>query len=227
MLKSISYVVVVVCLACSPPSGRKAENAAGTVAIVQTGDVETGKVLFQTCATCHGNEAQGNEALHAPGLTNTDSWYLERQLKYFQNDIRGNSPDDPMGRQMAAMAKNLKDTVEIKHLIAYINTLADIRPYKAVEGDISKGQRIYETVCGSCHGPNGKGNELMSAPGLQGLEDWYIQNQVEKFKAGIRGNHPKDIYGAQMVQMMTLVKDEKSIADVIAYIRSTAETASE
>jgi cytochrome c oxidase subunit II len=227
MLKSISYVVVVVCLACSPPSGRKAENGEGTAAVVQTGDVETGKVLFQTCATCHGNEAQGNEALHAPGLTNTDSWYLERQLKYFQNDIRGNSPDDPMGRQMAAMAKNLKDTVEIKHLIAYINTLADIRPYKAVEGDISKGQRIYETVCGSCHGPNGKGNELMSAPGLQGLEDWYIQNQVEKFKAGIRGNHPKDIYGAQMVQMMTLLKDEKSIADVIAYIRSTAETASE
>jgi cytochrome c oxidase subunit II len=227
MLKSISYVVLVVCFGCSFSSGRKAENAVETATTVHTADAVMGKALFQTCATCHGNAGEGNETLQAPGLTNSESWYLERQLKHFQNDIRGYSLEDSIGRQMAAMAKNLKDSLEIRNVIAYINTLPDIKPLKLVEGDISKGKRVYETVCGSCHGPSGKGNELMSAPGLQGLDDWYIQNQVEKFRSGLRGNHSKDNYGAQMVQMMALVKDEQSVADVIAYIRSTAQTVSE
>lgn len=227
MLKSLSYVVVVVCLACSSPSGREEENAEDTTPLIQAGNPETGKVLFQTCITCHGNEGQGNEALKAPGLTNQENWYLIRQLKNFQGNIRGYSAEDTTGQQMSVMAKVLKDTVAIHDVIAYINTLADVKPAKVIKGDLSKGQRIYETVCGSCHGPGGKGNELMNAPGLQGLEDWYIQDQVGKFRSGIRGNHPKDLYGAQMVQMMTLVKDDQSVADVIAYIRSTTQPARE
>ena len=122
---------------------------------------------------------------------------------------------------MATMAQSLKDTTEMQDLIAYIETLADVKLITTATGDIKKGERTYQTLCGSCHGPGAKGNELMHAPRLNGLEPWYLKSQVTKFKTSLRGTHPGDVYGAPMVPMMALLKDEESVNDVIAYIQST------
>ena len=128
---------------------------------------------------------------------------------------------------MATIAQSLKDTTEMQDLIAYIETLADVKMASAVTGNVKKGERIYQTVCGSCHGPGAKGNELMHAPRLNGLESWYIKSQMAKFKMSLRGAHADDIYGAPMIPMMTLLKDEQAIDDVIAYIESTVSIVSQ
>ncbi len=60
-------------------------------------------------------------------LTNLDSWYAYRQLKNFKKGIRGYLPQDSTGVQMATMAQSLKDTTEMQDLIAYIETLADVK----------------------------------------------------------------------------------------------------
>ena len=60
----------------------------------------------------------------------------------------------------------------------------------------------------------------MHAPRLNGLEPWYLKSQITKFKTSLRGAHPEDTYGAPMVPMMALLKDEQAIDDVIAYIQS-------
>ena len=94
---------------------------------VQKGNIEKGKVLYRTCSACHGETAEGNARLHAPALTNLDSWYAYRQLKNFKKGIRGYLSQDSTGVQMATIAQSLKDTTEMQDLIAYIETLADVK----------------------------------------------------------------------------------------------------
>ncbi len=67
----------------------------------------------------------------------------------------------------------------------------------------------------------------MHAPRLNGLEPWYLKSQITKFKTSLRGAHPDDVYGAPMVPMMALLKDEQAIDDVIAYIQSTVPIVSQ
>ncbi|TQV85042.1 c-type cytochrome [Aliikangiella coralliicola] len=55
----------------------------------------------------------------------------------------------------------------------------------------------YQT-CAVCHGEKAEGNEMLSAPALAGLEEWYTVRQLNNFKKGIRGDKSEDIFGLQM-----------------------------
>lgn len=189
------------------------------------GNPVEGLALYAPCKTCHGDYAQGNQQLNAPALANSDGWYLYRQLMNFQKGIRGYVEHDTAGVQMAAMAKTLKDSVAIADVVAYIETMPDVHVSSTIKGDIKKGERTYQSTCGSCHGSAAKGNEKMNAPRLNGLDDWYLRQQISKFKTSVRGAHPEDKFGAQMVPMMSLLANEQAVDDVIAYIRSTTQTA--
>ena len=87
------------------------------------GDVEEGRRLYTTCSTCHGAEGQGRWATNAPPLAGMSDWYLERQLGYFKENIRGGHADDIYGDQMATVAGVLVGENAIEDVIAYINTL--------------------------------------------------------------------------------------------------------
>jgi cytochrome c oxidase subunit II len=226
MFRGFPCVIVLICLACGGKIDVK-EDQKRTTASSLSGNAESGKELFNTCKSCHGDAGQGDLHKHAPALTNIDSWYLYRQLKNFNLGIRGYLPEDTLGVQMASMAKVLKDTVAMLDVMAFIETLPEVSIKTELSGDIRKGERIYETICGSCHGQKALGNELMHAPRLNGLDEWYLQNQINKFKSGLRGNHPADTYGAPMVPMMALLKDDQSVSDIIAYIRSTIQIQSQ
>ena len=53
-------------------------------------DIDNGKVIYvKTCTVCHGESAQGDEALGSPKLTDISDWYMERQLLYFRDGLRG------------------------------------------------------------------------------------------------------------------------------------------
>jgi cytochrome c oxidase subunit 2 len=87
------------------------------------GDVDRGRELFQTCALCHGSEAQGNWNSNAPRLAGISDWYLVRQLNNFKQQIRGGHPDDIYGDQMYMLAGMLKNDAAVNDVVAYINTL--------------------------------------------------------------------------------------------------------
>ncbi|HMG91962.1 MAG TPA: c-type cytochrome [Chryseolinea sp.] len=215
-----SVLILVACMSCAPKNGVD-KDINGKVAQEQPlGLANEGKVLYATCKPCHGDSGQGNSHLHAPALANLDSWYLYRQLMNFKNGLRGYLPEDTVGKQMAAIAETLRDSVVLSHLAAYVETLSDVSTPITLIGDIKKGERSYQSICGSCHGPQGKGNKAMHAPRLNGLDDWYLKSQITTFRSSLRGAHPHDKYGAQMVPMATLLKDDQAINDVTAYIRS-------
>lgn len=92
------------------------------------GDPHQGQTLYQLCATCHGQRAEGNAAYQAPGLARQHDWYLLTQLQHFKAGIRGKAPDDTFGMQMQAVTMTLRNEEAMKHVIAYIKTLAPADP---------------------------------------------------------------------------------------------------
>ncbi|MDA1371047.1 MAG: c-type cytochrome [Proteobacteria bacterium] len=91
------------------------------------GNANAGRQLYATCATCHGNDGEGNAALGAPALAGQNDWYLVTQLKNFKAGYRGNLPEDGYGQQMRLMAQTLVDEQRILNVVSYINTLTGDR----------------------------------------------------------------------------------------------------
>ncbi|MEQ1354637.1 MAG: c-type cytochrome, partial [Candidatus Acidiferrum sp.] len=182
-------------------------------------DAASGKALFAVCTACHGAQAEGNPALNAPKLSGQGDWYLRRQLKNFKDGARGTHDKDVFGKVMAPMAATLANDAAIDNVVAYIKTLPDTPAPATVKGDAKKGQDDYAT-CAACHGADGRGAQATNAPRLKGMSDWYLVTQLKNFQQGIRGTHPKDLYGPQMAAMAAILKDPHETDDLVTYIGS-------
>lgn len=179
-----------------------------------------GKQLYDTCRPCHGANGAGNQELGAPAIAGMSEWYVEEQLTKFQNSIRGAHPDDVEGHRMRPMARSLYHEGDITSVAQYVAGLPRPRLTPTLQGgDPEKGKGYYE-VCGACHGADGNGNKDTHAPSLHQTNDWYLLRQLVKYQNGIRGNHPDDVYGLQMQQMVTTLEDRQAMKDVFAYVRT-------
>ena len=87
------------------------------------GDIENGKTLYAVCAACHGQKAEGLEAMAGPRLAGQNDWYMVAQIKKFQKRQRGYHNMDHGGRQMQPMVMMLTDDKSINDVVAYINSL--------------------------------------------------------------------------------------------------------
>ena len=92
-------------------------------AITVQGDAAAGKNLYAVCAACHGQRAEGVEAMAGPRLSGQNDWYLVSQIKKFKAGQRGYHDMDHGGRQMAPMVATLQTDADINNVVAYINTL--------------------------------------------------------------------------------------------------------
>ena len=183
------------------------------------GDVSVGQAQYAICAACHGQQAEGLVALNAPKLAGQSEWYLERQILAYQQGLRGVHDDDIYGKQMAPMAATLVDEQSIANVIAFIRSQPDEPAPATISGDVANGEKLYRT-CAYCHGADGMGIQALNAPRAAGMTDWYLKRQLEKFKLGIRGNHPQDYYGMQMGFMGRILSDDQAIDDLVAYINT-------
>ena len=182
-------------------------------------DLSAGQAQYATCAACHGANGEGNQALNAPKIAGQQPWYIERQLNHFKQGARGGA-GDTNGSQMTAFASMLTTDEAVRNISAYIATFPDTPATTTIAGDIDNGFDIYDRNCAACHLDNGSGTWYTDAPKLSGMSDWYFVTQISNFRAGIRGNHPYDDYGEQMVQMATAMGDLEEINDVAAYINT-------
>lgn len=82
---------------------------------------------------------------------------------------------------------------------------------------VAHGAQDYK-LCASCHGFKGEGNELVNAPALGGQQDWYLQRQIQNFRAGVRSYAADDVHGIAMARMTKGIKSATEIADIVAYI---------
>ncbi len=187
--------------------------------------------LFENCAQCHGSAGEGdsgpalngNPVLAAPAIAGMERWYIKSQLRKFMRGIRGTHTEDHSGKRMRPMALDLTTDENLQLVAEYVASLEASKPEPILEGgDATKGQVLYAT-CAACHGPDGKGKLELRAPGLNQSSDWYLVEQLKKFKSGVRGTHPEDVTGAQMRPMSMLLADEQAMKDVVAYIMTLSE----
>ncbi len=190
---------------------------AETVAVAAA-DAEQGLANYALCAGCHGPNGEGNPHTHAPKTTGLDGWYLKRQLVNYKDGIRGAHEDDEFGSQMAPMAATLDETA-MDNVIAYIATLPDKSSKRTIAGNVERGKFLYRS-CAACHGKAGEGIWTQNAPRLAGMSDWYLVHQLKNFKAGVRGTHDTDFPGKQMALLSRMLKDDRAINDVVAYINT-------
>ena len=64
------------------------------LSIQAAGDPAKGKALYATCASCHGANGEGNQALNAPAIAGQMEWYRPRQVMNWKNGVRGTQAKD-------------------------------------------------------------------------------------------------------------------------------------
>jgi len=95
--------------------------------------------------------------------------------------------------------------------------------YAEDEVDIAAGETLWE-FCAFCHNADGLGQERSDAPKVAGDPAWYTERQLRYFRTKVRGSHPEDLPGMQMVVYAVPLVDEAAIRNMAAYIESMPVT---
>ncbi|NNC87826.1 MAG: cytochrome c [Akkermansiaceae bacterium] len=174
------------------------------------------EIFKKTCATCHGAKGEGSLAQKTPSIASMPAWYIARQLHKFRTDIRGADKKDLEGLKMRAIAHTLKDE-EVKGLAEFISKLPRTPTRHTLKGDTAEGRTLFREYCMECHRYNGRGEFVFGSPPLTGLQDWYIRDQLLKFRSGVRGAHPDDEQGAKM-HKRTNALTARQLLDIASFI---------
>jgi len=99
------------------------KHTAEMTPVTVSGDIQAGASLYRSCAMCHGDQAQGIEAMGGPRLAGQSDWYLVKQLNMFRQGQRGYHNADHGGRQMRPMVSVLAGDKAVNDVVSYISTL--------------------------------------------------------------------------------------------------------
>ncbi len=184
---------------------------------------ERGKQLYVNCVACHGAEGQGMKLMNSPALSNLSEKAIIQAFNQFKVGHRGKVVGDTTGLMMAPMTQMITSDADLAAVAKHIVSLGS-KPLEQTitDGNAERGKMLYMT-CQACHGAAGEGNDLMNSPALRHQHDWYLAAQLKKFKDGVRGSNPADIYGSQMRPMAMILADEQAIKDVVAYIQTLSK----
>jgi cytochrome c553 len=89
--------------------------------------------------------------------------------------------------------------------------------------DVARGEELF-ALCSQCHGANGEGSAPALAPAIAGLEAWYVEAQLGKFRDGVRATHFDDLAGMRMRPMAKWLKSDQDVKAAAAYVASLAPT---
>lgn len=179
--------------------------------LVKKGNADKGKVLAESCKSCHGDKGQGmkeetrdDEVLPAiPALAGQVATYTYKQLRDYLSGSRSHV-------QMTGVAKGLSEQ-GAADLAVWFSSLPRAenksgseklaRAEKMVEqGD---GKRILPP-CFVCHGSKGQG-EKQDIPALAGQQANYFTRTLLDYKTGQRHN---DVYSRMRLIAQQLSEDE-------------------
>lgn len=143
--------------------------------------IRTGMGLFRgRCAECHGMDARG---VRGPDITQV--WASGRTDGGLNRTIRAGIP----GTEMPANPRVSEH--EAWQILAYLRTLAATTPARGERaGNAENGQKLYRSMCASCHRANGAGGRLgpdLSRVGVSRSREMLetrIRGAVEGFLSG-------------------------------------------
>jgi len=173
---------------------------------------------WSQCTPCHGADGHGKLTQAAPPIAGLPAWYVESQLVKYRAEIRGSHFDDAPGLRMKPMAMTLPTEQDVKDMAAYVALLPPAKNADAAISGYGPNAAATFGMCTACHGADGSGNKALNAPPIAGQPDWYVYEQLRKFKSGARGANPKDITGGQMRAIALGLGDDNALHDLARYV---------
>ncbi|MEO2169343.1 MAG: c-type cytochrome [bacterium] len=183
--------------------------------------IELGKATFGLCIGCHGDEATGRIGI-GPRIA-SKSYLAAATDDFLMQTIKGGR----IGTAMVPWGAILNDE-QIRGLIAYLRSLQPVDQAaldeSKLEGDATKGERIFRNICTGCHGRSGAGyQETANGTGigrrafLDSATDGFIRYIVGQGKSQtkMRG------FGAGNVTAVANLSAQE-IDDTIVYLRANA-----
>ena len=158
--------------------------------------MRVGEKLFSTyCTVCHGSDARGVRGF--PNLRDNDWLYGGSPEKIEETILNGRSGAMPAWGEMLG-----KDGVF--NVAEYVLSLSGREVDNVVA---SRGKQIFEQNCAICHGPDGKGNQMIGAPNLTDNIWLYGGTQKQVIKTityGRNGHMPahKEFLGEAKVHLL-------------------------
>jgi cytochrome c553 len=83
----------------------------------------------------------------------------------------------------------------------------------------SRGREVFQS-CVPCHQPDGSGNAEIGAPNIAGMNAWYVEEELEKFRAGTRGAHFSDVEGMRMRPMALSLSNDEDVHLVAQFVEA-------
>jgi ubiquinol-cytochrome c reductase cytochrome c subunit len=188
-------------------------GASASAPASDTTQVSQGHSLFlESCATCHGLDAQGTSV--APSLIGAGAAAVDFQMS------TGRMPAKELGAENDRKPSDFTPA-EIYDIASYISSLdggpaiPDSQQVSAAGANTALGQVLFSTNCAQCHGFAGAGGALTygkSAPSLNAATPTQI------YEAMLTGPEAMPVFGDG-----TVTPSEKK--DIIGYILATRNEA--
>ena len=159
---------------------------------------QMGQRLFMSyCAQCHGSDAGGSRGF--PSLRDRD-WLYGGEPEAIRTSItHGRSGAMP---PMAAAVGNEESVKDVAHYVLKLSG----RTYDGLRAH--RGKAKFDNTCAACHGPEGKGNQLVGAPNLtdevwlHGGSEARIMETISKGRSSAMPSH-KDFLDAGKIHLLT------------------------
>lgn len=203
-----------------PRSSTKKTEPVGEVIKIDPALAATGEKIYnQNCIFCHQADAIGKPGF-APSLTNQEFLSVSSN-KFLMSTIRdgrtgtGMPPFAHLGRKdVEAIVAYLRDHAKLPNISAKV----DAQPQ--TQGDPRLGRFWFESICATCHGPDGDGyvagstgTAIGKAGFLDKVTDGFIRETIKKGRSNTR------MIGYSGPAAMAALTDTE-IDDVIAYLRT-------
>lgn len=177
-------------------------------------------VFVNNCAACHGSDARGAKGY--PNLTDGDWLYGGAPDTVIATISKGrNGVMPPWGPALGDQG--------VEEVANYVLTLSG---QKADPALAAAGKVRFATTCIACHGPEGKGNQILGAPNLTD-NIWLYGGTLDDIKATIKngrnGRMPawESVLGADRVRLAAawVLAQAPHVENVPAIAPSAADAA--
>jgi len=206
--------------------------------VLSADDREYAEEINDTCAGCHGQYGEGSLDGEYPRLAGLDRQYIISQIKHFKSRKRLNLPMLPYATErelpgddtaiIATYLANMELPVKLPPVDETAPGFNAFERLKASEkvlniarypGDTERGGRLYRKECAGCHGREGLGLELKSAPRLTGQHSLYLKRQLTGFRNAERlHDAPED---AEIFKAFS----DQEVDDLLAWLSTQDEKA--
>lgn len=195
-------------------------------------DPDNGEEINELCSGCHGEFGQGGKDGEYPRIASQPLEFIANQLRLFRDRKRKNFAmveyiDD---RQLPE-----KDIYDISRYLSEITLKTQLEPVDEnapdfdayarlleskmtmqipkAEGDIERGDKLYNKECDSCHGKEGWGNHRNAGPMLAGQYTNYLWRQVKQLRTKQR-IHDEDSPNYELLDEFS----DQDLRDIFAYL---------